>query len=314
MHMNDLRWAAVLLVSVFSLVRVTPAAADPIEPAQRARLQALEDKIRAWAPLCESGSLGNGTCPYEDMVIFSGMMCLAGEEARCEDVRRSQGADGRWWRSPQHVDQEAENSFSRDQTLGLLSYFLATKEADLPAAQERAQRWMAWVNQNDGRLCKKTNDNRCWIDPTLWAQIGYVWTYLKLPLTAPMILGRMGESASYWIQADVNPRGYQLHLVALNLLLRRVLAERKIQFFTHQLGSTARELVKREPLNPLFRYVAEGPTYEVARQVLAQCPAQKPDAEWLEWSWCRDGSLEAWKRAMGHDCLLMIQLLQKTPR
>src|SRR5688572_19190828 len=116
------------------------ALADPILPETRARLHALRDSARTWAPLCEDGPLGDGECPYADMTLFSGLDCLAGETARCEDVRRAQGSDGRWWRSPEQVDSGRENSFSRDQTLGLLAYFLATND------KVGAERWLAWVN------------------------------------------------------------------------------------------------------------------------------------------------------------------------
>ena len=76
-------------------------------------------------------------CDDGDMTLFNGLLCLAGESAGCDAVRNSQGADGRWWRSPRRINWEApiyDVSFSPDQALGVFGYIIGTRDA---AAFER---------------------------------------------------------------------------------------------------------------------------------------------------------------------------------
>src|SRR4051812_26493414 len=56
------------------------------------------------------GADGPDACDDGDMTLFNGLLCLAGVEEvdrdgkkqfiGCDAVRKSQGSDGRWWRSP----------------------------------------------------------------------------------------------------------------------------------------------------------------------------------------------------------------------
>jgi hypothetical protein len=64
-------------------------------------------------------------CDDGDMTLFNGLLCAAGESVGCDAVARSQGVDGRWWRSPRRIGWEAPShdvSFSPDNTSSALKF------------------------------------------------------------------------------------------------------------------------------------------------------------------------------------------------
>src|SRR5581483_2635248 len=72
-----------------------------------------------------------GSCDDGDMTLFNGLLCLSGQDIGCTAVQKSQGPDGRWWRSPRRINWEAPNhdvSFSPDQALGVFAYLIATRD------------------------------------------------------------------------------------------------------------------------------------------------------------------------------------------
>lgn len=84
-----------------------------------------------------------------DSTLFAGLLCASGDNAACDSVKRAQGPDGRWYRSPYQLHDpakaEGENaktaSFSRDAGFGVLLYLLKTH--DLAAAT----RWKNYTEQ-----------------------------------------------------------------------------------------------------------------------------------------------------------------------
>lgn len=74
-----------------------------------------------------------------NLTFFNGFLCLSGEELGCRAVKDAQDAEGRWWRSPRRTADNLgqKNSFSRDQTMGVL---LATKDTTA------ASSWLGWID------------------------------------------------------------------------------------------------------------------------------------------------------------------------
>jgi hypothetical protein len=73
---------------------------------------------------------------------------------------------------------------------------------------------------------------------------------------------------------------------------------------------TARDISDRQPGNPFFRYLWQGPSDEVEAQVLALCPNEGTAWERkFQWSWERADDSEAWRESMGWDCVFMANLL-----
>src|SRR5262245_37216612 len=121
-RLRDLSPVACLLALVVLCITTNVAAADE-----------LTDRIGFWK---SQGFLCKGTFPSKydardpegcddgDMTLFNGLLCLSGEQIGCDAVQKSQGGDGRWWRSPRRVGWELgyDVSFSPDQALGVLGY------------------------------------------------------------------------------------------------------------------------------------------------------------------------------------------------
>ncbi|MEY2987531.1 MAG: hypothetical protein RJB13_1052 [Pseudomonadota bacterium] len=266
-----------------------------------AELVSLRERIEGWASRC-GFSVAKDNCSVGDAALFNGLMCLSGDELACEAVRRSQGSDGRMWRAELRVAADAVNSFSRDMALGVLAYIVETRDVGL------AQRWFAWIKQNDLRLCRESTDNRCSITPPVWTLFREVWLYLGLTPEK-----EMSPTSSLWIdtsfvtlvQAQFAPLGFEVHLTAVSLLLKSKMGQR-----SDTLKSLAAALVARQPGNPFFVYLNEGPSFRAVQLTNQWCPANPPEYK-SEWSFERSIEQQPWLRSMGWECVMLINLIEK---
>ncbi len=255
--------------------------------------------------------------PAGDSVLFNALLCYSGERRGCAAVRASQGPDGRWWRSPFHVGWEdprpganRQTSFSRDHTLGVLLYLALTQDA------QAASRWLDWMDDHRGplgqlRVCpdpKEVTD--CDVTPNLYSLMYKVWSYVPglEPTTAMVVFRDAGdEAASLQTIAATDP-GYQLHLHAADLLVKRVTGQGVT-------SSLAAALVAKQPDNAFFRWLAGQEAQAIAADVLARwCIFDsvddfRPDQQ-NDWIWQRD-TAEAGlaETTMAWDCLFMANLL-----
>lgn len=287
-----------------------------ISTATAASLTRLRTLVRGWAVSCGDGSLtsnrttecvsGNGpsTTSFGDMTLFSGLSCVSGETARCRDVERSQDTSGRWWRNPHAVHNQATDAFSRDQTLGLLNYFLSRPST----TKGEASAWMAWVDGNKEQTCTASTDTRCLISPDLWALIGQVMGEIGASISpidqASMFSAIPTEDPTWLIESETNA-GFELHLVGLAIMTRRSTR------MEGAAGQIAANMATRQPLNPFYAFLYEGKKEHVAQMTLAACPATDPlpDDGGYDWAWQRDQSSQVWQHAMGWDCIFMVNLL-----
>lgn len=278
---------------------------DPEIDELMVQLDRKRELAKAWRPLCEDGSQSHGECRFNDMTIFSGISCLAGVTERCDEVRRSQGSDGRWWRSPYHVDNHDINSFSRDQAKGALAYLVATKDVDA------ALRWQEYLESNDLRMCDKASNNRCWISLGTSQLFGAVWDYLGLAPASWMNKAEWLTSIYNPWEARFQPKGFPMHLSALGAWIRTEIQRRGGERAPKVDRRTVRVLNRRQPTNPFFKLLREGPTKEVAEIILEKCPDERPDYDRLDWAWQRDQESEPWKKASGHDCVFIINVFER---
>jgi hypothetical protein len=292
-----------LILTGFSVV--VSAQVDPQMDELMERLRNKRDLVSRWAPYCEDGTQSHGVCPFNDMTIFSGISCLAGDLERCEDVRRAQGPDGRWWRSPLHVGNNLENSFSRDQSKGALAYLVATKDV------QAALRWQAYLEANNLRMCPTSTDNRCKITLGASRLFGSVWSYLGLEPAKWMNRGKWITNIYNPIEARFQPRGYPMHLGAVSAWIRREIARRGGHKVEKVDGRVVRVLACREDENPFFLLLQNGPTVEVANLILNRCPDEKPEFDRLDWAWQRDQGNAPWSRSSGHDCVFIINVFER---
>lgn len=276
--------------------RLTSAEGTADSSALSVSLQNRRQSIELWAERCGL-SVAKESCDVGDAALFNGLMCLSGDPMSCEAVRRSQGSDGRMWRAEYRIAADAVNSFSRDMAIGVLAYLVATKDRQL------AGRWMAWIEENDFRLCRETSDNRCDFTPGFWMLFREVWEHIGLLPTERMRTAFLDESVMALLQAHFSPAGYQLHLAGVNVLLRRHMGQK-----TSTINSLAESLAERQPLNPFFAFIARGANHDVVDKTLNWCPSNQP-ASRTQWSFERDFRNEPWIQSMGWECLMLINFL-----
>lgn len=273
----------------------------PTTEGQKAALLEVRQSLESWTTYCE-GSIQKRTCDVGDSMLWNGMACLTGDVIACDAVKRSQGADGRLWRSPQLVENDATNSSSRDMLLGFLAYLVATKD------QEAAQKFLSYLEAH-GKLCDNAEDNRCDLDypqhAGLWGTIAHVWSYIGLTRTATMSAAQVGDDFLIESQALFVPAGFQKHLVAVALLVRK-----ETGHWNTKSEASVKSLLRGEgESNPLLQYLA-GNWEEASTLTLEQAPSAPVSVEErTQWALERDTTQEAWKNSIGHDYLFMIRLL-----
>jgi hypothetical protein len=301
------------------------AAAAPVPPS----------KVAFWhsvAPTCIAPSgfrfpskFHDSECDDGDVVLFAGLLCAAGEQIGCETVRLSQSIDGRWYRSPRRAATENlghPNSFSPDMALGMQLYW-ATKNDKLAA-----EKWLSWLDNartcwiGSGpncvrspfyRLCPDDNEQGCTIQPGGTPTILYQTVrFLGVDFpTEDMNRFFQQDKDRYqeilWLESQVNAEGYSQHLVASKIFLLR-----KIGINSNLVVAASVALSAKQPKNPFFAYLAEGPTARVRDMLLTLCPANASEvpAEKTQWAWERHDGDEAWKKSMIWDCIFMARLLE----
>jgi len=294
-----------------------------ISEATRKRLFELRRTIRTWAYECPDGSLTGAGCPMGDMNEFAGMLCLSGEEKRCEDVRRSQDpVTGEWYRSPGLVgiyDGKGWATFSRDMAKGAWAYAVAKKDS------EAARKWLEFIASNDWKLCRKSEEgwDACATRATFWTTAKVISDYLGLKKNKKMKKYKFLIEKIYGpVEASVQPQDYPMMLTANMLLIRKEIEKRtgKKDPSHRFLNQASRILHRRAPDNPIFRYLAKGADEEGARLIERWCKATPPEntpyPPGRDWIWQRsikdtlDGTnVQTWQHPNGHECIWAINLL-----
>jgi len=278
-----------------------------VSQTRQEQLANLEMSIQSWALYCGDTAAKDGPdddkydppgCETGDAVLFNGLKCAAGDQTACDAVGAAQDEDGRWWRSEFRVGSKNKNPFSRDHGYGAMLYLMATNDTI------SAEMWMDYIYSNNKRLCTD-DDGRCSIRSQYWGLFGAVWDYLGLKKTKEMYLGDIGDETVTKLAAQVTPLGFNLHLVAVDFFVRYYALKD-----SQTIEKAEQILADRQPNNPFFVWLHEGGTDKVADLVLKYCPTNKPDQR-RQWSWERSTAEAAWLDSMGHECLFMIDLLQR---
>jgi hypothetical protein len=102
-----------------------------------------------------------GQCNDGDGVIFNGVLCVSGDDRGCDAVKRSQGPNGQFWRSPRKVGGALsgnETGFSPDHVLGVWAYVAQKRDG------EAFRNWINWIDgQPRPRVCE---DDKCTFGPS----------------------------------------------------------------------------------------------------------------------------------------------------
>lgn len=299
------------------LLHLSPSLAlsETVRELQNARAFWLEDVVR----YCE-GYPSKQSCDDGDSVLFNGLLCASGEVLACEAVKQSQGADGRWWRSPRRVEDNLgeENSFSRDQALGVLLYLATSRD------EQAAKKWLDWIDANstcaienpladncsvkfEYRYCDDDTDGRCLLTDSSWSLMGRVWKSLGLDRHGMMRRFASADASDLQelLASSVEP-GYRMHLKAVSSFLKLRLGSGE-----SSARDIAREISRRQPENLFFQFVEGQDAGSIATRLLDICPSSDDDLSFrrYQWSWERDTASQAWQESMGWDCVFLANLL-----
>lgn len=94
-------------------------------------------------------------CNDGDTVLLNGLLCSSGDDRGCDTVKRSQGSNGEWWRSPKKIGTPggSETTFSNDHAAGALAMIAQKKDHDA------LRKWISWMDSfSTPRYC---DDDRC---------------------------------------------------------------------------------------------------------------------------------------------------------
>lgn len=291
---------------------------NKLPTAEPANLTISQDRVEDWrriGPLCENKGIpypSKMNCDTGDMTLFSGLLCLSGEELGCKMVADSLDSRGQWWRSPQLIGATTQtNDFSGDMFGGAIAYLAKTKD------QSSFNRWLGFILGNSVRIPDQgspqlTLYKSCYKDTNGTCQLmGDEWHWLRQ--LAQEFSTSTGNFPNYeydpsWllIQSLTNERGYRLHLVAVSTLLHKYTGH-----FDKNMELVAKVLAAREPENPFFVYLAFGKDKKVYDLVDKYCPAfgaPAPKSQ-HQWSWEREIEDKAYESTMGWDCVFMANLL-----
>lgn len=269
------------------------------------------------APSC-AGFPSKGNCDDGDMVLFGGLLCASGDARGCELVRQSQGADGRWWRSPRRNPGNLgdDRSFSRDMSLGVMLYLVETRDTNA------AENWVDWIEDHRPCLQKKPFSNDCLIrgahrfctdevkqsctvSPANWGNLGRVFQYLGLSRNSEMRKYESADGDALWQKAEQADVGYELHLAGVEVLLKEKMAASRAPR-----ERAVNALVSRQRDNPFYLFLRDGPSPAVHEKLFSYCPssAAPNSGSRRQWSWERDTAERAWTNTSGWDCLFLANL------
>ncbi|MBK5396358.1 hypothetical protein JFU47_06440 [Pseudomonas sp. TH39(2020)] len=263
--------------------------------------------------------------PYEsgDMSIFGGLLCLAGETEGCELVKRNQGADGRFWRSPNQIGKKGEGTFSGDQINGVFAYFATTND---PAAFSR---YLGFIAGNAEPVPSPTSPvdmayKSCTDDPFQKCMLaGSEWNFLnaiarkygvtnQIPIDVRDPETKFGDQFDDLIwPATFAPRGFELHLIGVKIAIARLLG-----YHTSGLANAAAIIAAREPENPFFLYLHLGLDQSIITKLARKCYVDQNRKDYFQWQWERSeigvdqAGRTPWDTSMSWDCVFMYSLLK----
>jgi len=282
-----------------------PSPTSSVTEEQKEALREMRASVRTWALKCEGGIACGETDERVpdagDSMLWGGLLCASGEQDQCEAVKASQNSDGQIFRNPGL--SRGKNDSSRDMLLGYLHYLSATKDTD------GAKALLNYIVKNDYKLCTNATDNRCSvnkvINAAIWGSMRRVWQHIGLTPTSDMEDSKLTDESIVAFQSKFSAEGYELHLVAVELLLRQV-----TRSYSNTLANAAQRLAERQPNNPYFEFVANGQTEKAARLTLEKCPSTLDHIR-KQWSWQREEDEKAWLVSKGWECIYIANLLLK---
>jgi hypothetical protein len=299
-----------------------PVPADdqkPFSPKDQRSCQEMRaEGKKAYATLggCFDGTFWNECKYYGNTNNVNGPACISGDEDMCLDIKKNQNSlTGAWYRNAYQkrfpFSETGQPLFSRDELLGIMLYFVKTKD------KESARKWLVFLRDNPkkgltgtGGIIKVHNicpphpgpkpanlsdnqwknmkaDDRCEIRPNGWGQLYMVYKHIgfsnrELKNISKSIYKKMKRNKKLVIPTEfvsslfVPRYSYQTALEATSILLFRAMGmgDNKV------LNMTAKLINKRTGKdNPYYHYLAQGnkATEYGAYLIKKFCPVEQPD-------------------------------------
>lgn len=183
----------------------------------------------------KNNKTGEPNCEVGDSVTDAGFATLYGRFDYKTGLYNSLSEDGRPWRNPSYRDVDLDNSFSRDQLLGIIEYTVSTKDT-IPL-----KNIMTYVKRT-GKLCPDANDNKC--DMTQSMQV-----LVDLALGEDINVGEDLLDMATLAAEATGTDGYQAFLVGRKVMLHKILGREGYNV-------AANTLYHRFPNNAFFAMVA----------------------------------------------------------
>lgn len=300
--------------------------------------QSIQPELLEWwkanAPTCSApdGFLfvaknSGAGCGDEDdrkSTLYAGLLCAAGEPIGCETVKRAQDPlSGRWFRSPRRAQSNnlgQQDSFGPDMAIGNQLYLATQSQA---ASMKLWLSWLdahrtCWIGSGDNcvrslliRFCTDDTQNRC---TAMALDLGILAsTSNKLGQSSPsedvnhlLNQAKLNMLDLIWSDSQFKNDGVSQHLVGAEILLLR-----RLGITDQRLVGAAHALAGKQPNNPFFLYLSEGPTQKVVNLTLSFCPtpATGMPHQRNQWAWEGDVSQGPSSNSMLWDCVFMARLI-----
>jgi hypothetical protein len=229
-----------------------------------------------------------------DSMLWAGMMQAVGDRRSTVGIKMCQSEDGRLWRAPSRVNNQPENSFSRDMALGFILYVQATGDYAM------VDKWTAYIKKTRGLFpANESTDSRHLVTPALWWCMSYAG--IKVPLIYRLTRSLLKPYNR--LELKFTPGGYQIHLKAVQALILAIYEGKRDKKFGEM-------LLQREPRNPFFMWLAGNTTGALEMSKHFKTIHDQNPGEGTQWAWQRTNSEKAWKDSCGWD-FLFIEMLCK---
>lgn len=241
-----------------------------------------------------------------DSMFYTGILTSVG--ADLPGAWDCVSAEGRAYRHVSYFEVDEEDTFSRDQLLGLLHWCISYRTGSL------LSNFLAHYRKT-GDMCEGTStDGRGKIRPSTWLKVGAACRHLKIPTPWMYFLLYLFMGILLTIEALTTPLGYQQHLVSQSIWLYKR---------THQDGPfvrlAARILAWRTPGNLWFRALYQHMTDDKAGLAetdfdvnqLARKLAVSDDTTGLYWLWGSKMESKHLKSPCGWDFWFLRRFIQK---
>jgi hypothetical protein len=280
------------------------------------------------------------TCDDQDMTLFNGLLCSVADKRGCDAVKRAQGPDGRWWRSPRLVGIDrthggAAASMSEEQTWGVFLYLLQTRD------KEAFQKWINWISNESrpcwikfGKICRAFGLPQWCTDTNVFGACNFLpfecvlFDYFARLLheDPDAVSGRIGcdlilkitEAVVpiYSVQAQVKAQAivtsassyYAIHKIGVQIYLLQQLG-----LDDGYLRDAAARIsnLPESAGNAFLLYLKAGRTDQVVDTVLKECPNpnQKQPAVRYQWLWERAKTDPTRSNSSYWDCIFAAKLM-----